>query len=128
MNMQFNMLEKLADVFFAHQIKIKMCHFQTSKYSVHKTLDKYLDTHYGLFDKFMETAQGNFGKLQHKKINISVNVMDCDDSKSICDELDKYIELLRALDKPYSSFTELLNIRDELVGEAVQLKYLLTFQ
>lgn len=123
-NLKKVLIEQLLTVFFQHQIKLKMYHFQTKKYGAHKASDSYLDKLASNFDKFMEVAQGAFGKVETNKINI--NVITIDDN-NIYEELDNYINILRKLDGSLKDYSELLNIRDELVADAIQLKYLLSF-
>lgn len=117
--------EKLVRVFFKHQIQLKMFHFQTKKYGAHKASDTYLEEFANNFDKFMEVAQGAFGKLETQNMTFSFNMID---DNTIFEELDNFINLLRQLDAYLIRNSDLLNIRDEMIGNAQQLKYLLTFQ
>ena len=117
--------EDILMYFFRHQIKIKMYHFQTESYGAHKASDSYLETFEQKLDKFMEVAQGIVGKLQTKNINL--NIITVNDG-TILEELNNFIKTLRMLDKVINTYSELLNIRDEMVADAEQLKYLLTFK
>lgn len=118
------LIELLLNAFFKHQLQIKMYHFQTKKYSGHKSSDKYLDKFRENLDQFMEVAQGAFGKL--KITDISINFETLND-ENIFNSLDKFIEICKLLDKHFKNYTELLNIRDQMTADAEQLKYLLTF-
>lgn len=123
--MDLNILEKILLLFFRHQIKIKMFHFQTHTYGGHKASDAYLETFTNKLDKFMEVGQGICGKFQTQKINININTLN---DTTINDELDQFVKLLREFDGVMSKYTELLNLRDELIADAEQFKYLLTFK
>jgi hypothetical protein len=111
--------------FFRHQLKIKMYHFQTKSYGAHKASDSYLSEFEQKLDKFMEVAQGIVGKLELKKIKLELFTLD---DQTITDELDLFIKTLGMFDKVINKYSELLNIRDEMVADAKQLKYLLTFK
>ena len=121
-----NTCEQLLQNFFEHQIKIKMLHFQTTKYGVHKTLDDYLSKFNSLFDKFMEVSQGVINRrLNNKNININVNMLS---DNSIIEYIDNFIKIV--LNDMVENFTDnkgVIAIRDEMVAEAELLKYLLTF-
>lgn len=118
-------LDSLLNLFFAHQLKIKMFHFQTKLYGAHKASDDYLSKYEDNLDKFFEVAQGVFGKLECKKMKIEFDTLD---EFSVNDEIDKFVKILKVLDNQYNKFPELINIRDEIVADANQFKYLLTFK
>ncbi|QKF94652.1 hypothetical protein QKU48_gp1194 [Fadolivirus algeromassiliense] len=120
-----SVLEKLLKVMFKHQLQLKMYHFQTNGYGAHKASDSYLEKFESNLDKFMEVAQGIFGKLDTKSISLNFDTLT---DETITGELDNFTNLLRQLDTYMAKNTELLNIRDEMIGDAQQLKYLLTFK
>lgn len=119
---------------FAHQIKIKMFHFQTPSYAAHKATDKYLQKFAANFDRFMEVAQGirEFGgrdrKIATQRINLDVDMMKTTDE--LCQYLESFIK--DVLDTVFlrSSVKQsgLMAIRDEMVADAQQLVYLLHFE
>lgn len=127
MNNKQEILDDLVQIFFIHSMKLKMLHFQTKKYSIHKSIDKYLDKYNDNFDKFMEIAQGILGKkLQRNNIKIEFNCY-IDDIDKIIQDLDKYIDILNNLNNVFKE-QSLLNVRDDIVGNIQQLKYLLKFE
>lgn len=109
--------------FFKHQIIIKMFHFQTSTYGAHKASDSYLEKFLDNYDKFMEVAQGIYGKLSINNININVNV----NNDQLKCHIKKFIDFLLAIDK-IEKDPGLLAIRDDMVNDANQFLYLLTFK
>lgn len=117
--------EKLVRVFFKHSMQLKMFHFQTKNYGAHKASDSYLEEFANNFDKFMEIAQGTFGKLESQNMTFSFDTLN---DNTITEELDNFINLLKQLDAYLIRNSDLLNIRDEMVGNAQQLKYLLSFK
>lgn len=119
------LLELALLAFFKHQLQLKMYHFQTKSYGAHKASDAYLETFADKLDKFMEVAQGPFGRLNMQAITLNFSVVN---DNTIQQELDDFIKLLKEWNETYLSYPELLNIRDEMVADAEQLKYLLTFE
>lgn len=121
-----NNCESILCKFFEHQIQIKMLHFQTKKYGFHKTLDEYLSKFNSLFDKFMEVCQGVIeGRLNNTNININVSMVT---DENIIYYIDSFIKVV--LIDMIENFTDnkgLISIRDEMIAEAEQLKYLLSF-
>lgn len=115
--------DQLICIFFNHQLKLKMFHFQTTKYSCHKSIDKYLKEYRKKIDKFMESYQGIYGKLETAQIDIKFDTLN---DSNIFEELDAFSSILETFDKHFSN-TGLLSIRDELLTNVNQLKYLFTF-
>lgn len=119
------MNNSLVQFFLAHQAQLKMYHFQTGLYGAHKAVDAYLTQFALVFDRFMESSQGAFGKVTNAKVSIQFDTVTDD---NVIYAIDQYIGKLRSLNKTLAKYQELLNIRDELVDNAQQLKYLLTFK
>jgi hypothetical protein len=77
-------------------------------------------------DKFLEIAQGIYGKITIKKYMLKGSSHT---DENITKHLDGMINLLRYnINDVLENYTDLINIRDELVGDLEQLKYLLSFQ
>lgn len=119
------LLEFTVKIFFKHQLQLKMFHFQTKTYGAHKASDAYLDKFADNLDRYIEVAQGAFGRLNMKELDIKFTIVNDD---TISTELDKFISTLKEYDEFLIKHSELLNIRDEIVADAEQLKYLLTFK
>lgn len=119
-------LNKLTMNLLNHQIVLKLFHFQTELYGAHKASDAYLEKFAQTMDKFLEIAQGIYGKITLKKYTLSGSSHS---DENIIKHIDGMITLLREkIDDVLGEYTDLINIRDELVGDAEQLKYLLTFK
>jgi hypothetical protein len=110
---------------FEHQLKIKIFHFQTEFYGAHKSSDAYLEKFMMNLDKFMEVSQGALGKLKIHKLQMNIQTVT---DLTIAKELDNFIENMRDLNIKFSGYPEILTIRDDIVQDAEQLKYLLTFK
>lgn len=121
---KLELLDRLVILFFQHQIQIKMYHFQTSMFGSHKAVDTYLEKLNDNFDRFMEAAQGIYGRLSLKNVKISACMLSDD---NIDQHLNEYVRILDLLGSIISEHSDLLAIRDEMMADANQLKYLLTF-
>jgi len=116
---------KIVLFFFELQMNVKMYHWTTESYSNHKTTNKLLEKLSDLIDSFVEKYMGAFSRPVMK---IGSNVPIQNMTKT------KYIKLLKQaqdylrgdLEKIISKNTELLNIRDEMLGEIDQALYFTT--
>ena len=113
-------MERLLEDLFKHQLQMKMYHFQTRHYGAHKTVDKYLDKFRANLDMFMEVAQGIYGKVSQKSINLSVETAT---DENIEDELNKFILRLMKLTAIFTNNSDLLNIKDEMIAELKDLSW-----
>ena len=109
-----------------HQYKI--LHWQTQSFSQHKSFDEIVSSLMENTDEFIETYMGKYGRvIAAGTFNITLaNYKDTD----FMALTDKYIEFLIGLSNilDASKDSDLLNIRDEILGSLNQLKYLLTLQ
>lgn len=119
-------LNKVAMNLLNHHIVMKLFHFQTELYGAHKASDGYLEKFATTMDKFLEIAQGIYGRLTIKKFKLEGSSHTDD---NIMKHIEGIIMLLRTgIDEVLANYTDLINVRDELVGDAEQLKYLLSFK
>jgi hypothetical protein len=119
-------LNKVAMNLLNHQIVMKLFHFQTELYGAHKASDSYLEKFAATMDKFLEIAQGIYGRLTIKKFKLEGSSHT---DENIMKHIEGIITLLRTrIDDVLDNYTDLINVRDELVGDAEQLKYLLSFK
>jgi DNA-binding ferritin-like protein len=114
--------------FLGLQSQIKIMHWQTVGYARHKAFDETLDELYDLVDSFVEEAMGKYGRFEledkDKTIKLS-NLSDIDVKgmiDTVCDALIQYTDQFEETD------TNLLNIRDEMLGLFNKLKYLITLE
>jgi DNA-binding ferritin-like protein len=111
---------------------IKLYHWKTYSYATHKATDELYSKLNGNIDTFMEVL---FGKTQ-----IRTNLLNCRKISLI--DLSSQEQLKREIEKCKSYLvdlsnnslmlkmtnTDLLNIRDEILGDLNQFLYLLTFK
>ena len=108
----------------------KLYHWKTKSFAQHKATDELYSALNSTIDKFVEVM---LGKTDGKRINLTntktLPLLDCNDVNCFKREIDKYknylIGLTSALDK--NKDTDLLNIKDEMLGHLNQLTYLLSF-
>jgi DNA-binding ferritin-like protein len=116
---------KIVLYFFELQLNIKLYHWTTNSYANHKTTNKLFEKLSDLIDSFVEKYMGAFSRPVMK---IGSNVPIQNMTKT------KYIKLLKQaqdylrgdLEKVIAKNTELLNIRDEMLGEIDQALYFTT--
>lgn len=115
----------IVNLFFKHQLTIKMYHFQTKNYGAHKASDSYLEKFTANLDRFMEVAQGIVGVIDTAEINIQFTRCQ-DDTIQSC--LDRFGKMLGKLNEVLPDCPDLLTIRDEMLADINQFKYLLKFE
>ena len=122
---QLSSLNRICMNLLNHQVVMKLFHFQTELYGAHKASDSYSEKFAGTMDKFLEVAQGIYGKITLKKYSL-VGSAHTDDN--ITTHINGMINYWKTkMDDVLDDNTDLINIRDEMLADAEQLKYLLTF-
>lgn len=108
------------------QNQYKIFHWQTTSFSQHKSFDGIVESLIENIDEFIETYMGKYGRvIAANTFNITLaNYKDADFIVSTNNYIEFLIGLNNILDKVQDS--DLLNIRDEILGSLNQLKYLLT--
>jgi glutaredoxin 2 len=114
--------------FFELSNNTKLYHWMTTSFARHKASDKLFDSIIDLSDKFMETYMGRYGRpstINDRTAKLNVKTYT---DKSIIEYYNSckaYLESSFAKQlKPTD--TDLLNIRDELLGSINQVLYLFT--
>jgi hypothetical protein len=110
------------------QLQFKFLHWQTFGDAKHKSYGEIYDLLGGKIDKFVEIMMGKQGRVEFEP-EFSIMFQDLK-NLSVQNFLDGITEFLvgmtEQLDKRYD--TDLLNIRDEMLGDINQLKYRLTLK
>jgi hypothetical protein len=109
------------------QCQVKIFHWQTKIYAKHIALDGLFDTIIANIDEFTETAMGKYGRVDFSGVSYTFdNITDT----GINNLIDGYIDTAIALDDKVDAKkdSDLLNLRDELLGKLNQTKYLLTLK
>jgi len=107
------------------QNQLRIFHWQTKSYAAHKALGKAYEGLDGLVDTFIETALGR-NEADFSNGNIDIKLFDIKELCP-CTAIDTYkaflIEITQKLNPDLDS--DLLNIRDEMLGLLNQTSYLL---
>ncbi len=110
--------------FIAMQNQFRVFHWQTQSYAQHQAFGNAYETLDGLIDEFVEIYQGKNGIVKPGE-GFKIKLENLDGSPS--DMIDVFIEFLQN-DLPNQldeNDTDLLNIRDEMMGLLNKTKYLL---
>ncbi len=107
------------------QQQMRIFHWQTDSFARHKAFGKIYENLDGLVDEFVETYMGIFGKSKPVN-NFNITLLPLEDDDVISDVLEDFVEYLKDMSLEIDDRTDLLNIRDSILGEVNKLKYLLT--
>ena len=114
-------ISEIVRFFFTLQLNMKIYHWNTTSYSRHKASDEFGGKLLSLVDKFVEVFIGKYKvKPIPTTIKISEGFITDSGSESLLEKAREYLERLNSK----ISDSELLNIRDELLGEVNQTLYL----
>jgi Family of unknown function (DUF5856) len=118
--------EKIQTTLMQMQQQYKILHWQTTSFSQHKSFDEIVSSLSENIDEFIETYMGKYGRvIAANTFNITLaNYKDADFMALTNNYITFLIGLNDMLDKVQDS--DLLNIRDEILGSLNQLKYLLS--
>ena len=117
-------IKKLVEI----QQQLRFLHWQTKSYSKHQAYGGIYGELDGLIDSFVETCMGKHGRPSYSG-GYTLEGQDIDEI-SIQEFVDSSVSFLIGLTEKYDgkADTDLLNIRDEMLGEFNKLKYLLTLK
>lgn len=109
------------------QQQMRILHWQTKKYARHIAYGSIYDSLDDLIDKLAEVSMGKYGRIDLSGDLGDVTLKNMDEI-SINSFVDEFVKFLTGLNKEFDASvdTDLLNIRDEILGEINKLKYLLT--
>ena len=107
---------------------VKMYHWKTHSFSQHKATDELYSSLNGHIDTFVETLLGKDGsRIEHW--NKKIEIMQADNAAQFKSRVNEYRDFLIDLTNHFDANkdSDLLNIRDEILGDINQFLYLLTF-
>ena len=118
--------ETIQTMMLQMQNQYKIFHWQTMSYSQHESFGEVYDSLSNKIDEFIETYMGKYGRvISIGTFNLSLANYATTDFVGVTDS---YINFLISLSSQLDSAkdSDLLNIRDEILGSLNKLKYLLT--
>lgn len=119
-------MDQIADKFIQFQQQVRMLHWQTKSYARHKAYGDYYDGLSDSIDEFIETYMGKYGRVKTAGTIELKNLDDISVTVFLDEVKDFLIGLTSELDK--TEDTDLLNIRDEMLGHTKKLSYFLTLK
>lgn len=118
--------EMIQTMMLQMQNQYKIFHWQTTSFSQHKSFDETVGNLISHIDEFIETYMGKYGRvIAANTFNLTLSNLSNADAVAATDN---YINFLIGLSTQLDSTkdSDLLNIRDEILGSLNKLKYLLT--
>lgn len=118
----------IVNVFLELLNMVKLYHWKTRSYAQHKATDELYERLNEHIDKFVEVLLGKDEsriKMLEKRIDLIDSSVDTDFKKRIYDYREFLIDINVYFDSKRDS--DLLNIRDEMLGAINQFLYLMTF-
>lgn len=115
--------------FLTLQDQLRIYHWQTKSYAEHKAFGKTYEDLNDLIDAFIEIFMGKNGRVVSKS-DFEIKLKNYSGSVSSVNFIDEQIKFLseELTESLSESDTDLLNIRDEMIGLLNKLKYLLTLK
>lgn len=111
---------------------VKLYHWKTSSYAQHKATDDLYSNLNESIDSFVEIMLGKNGSRVNLTGTKSIPLMDYTDLSNFKTEVEKYKAFLTGMGNDaalnLSVNTDLMNGRDEILGQLNQFTYLLSFK
>lgn len=115
-------------VFLEMLNNVKLYHWKTSSYSQHKATDELYERLNTNIDTFVEILLGK-DETRIKLLKKQVDLLDTKNTHEFKSRMYEYREFLTGMNDIFDSKkdSDLLNVRDEILGDINQFLYLLTF-
>lgn len=111
---------------------IKLFHWKTLSYATHKATDELYSKLNDDIDKFIEVLLGKTGIRTNLLNKHTISLVDLSTTEQMVKKINIYKSYLVGLTNNFfmrsMTNTDLLNIRDEILGDLNQFLYLLTFK
>ena len=113
--------------FFNMREQIKLYHWQTHSFAQHKATDELIDSLDKVIDEYVETYMGKYGRPKMTTRNNSLRMQNMNPKMML-----KFIKTCIAylegplVKKLKPSDTDLVNLRDEMMGDLEKVQYLFT--
>ena len=107
------------------QQQLRIFHWQTASFSQHKAFGKAYEALDGHIDEFVELYMGRFGRAK-PTVTYSIILKSLTGDEVVTETIDSFVRYFNTMTEELSEATDLLNVRDSMLGELHKLKYLLT--
>lgn len=123
------MKEELVIKFVGMQQQFRMLHWQTKSYAKHNAYGGIYKSLDGLIDEFIETYMGKYGRVTFESGEGTI-ILKNTESLDLNSFIKENISWLKSLTQKLNpeNDSDLLNIRDEVMGSLNKLRYLLTLK
>ena len=131
--MNFSNFQKEITVRFLEMIvMVKLYHWKTYSYSTHVATDQLYQSLNENMDKFIEVLLGKSGERTNLLNKKAISLIDINSLEKFKEKINSFKNYLISLNNSSTiqimSDSDLLNIRDEILGDINKLLYLLTFK
>jgi hypothetical protein len=124
--------KEITVVFFEILMMVKLFHWKTTSYPTHKATDELYTKLNENIDSFIEILLGKTGLRTNLMNNKTIRLLDLSSQESLKREVEAFKGYLVSLNNNKAmktmTNTDLLNIRDTILGDLNQFLYLLTFK
>ena len=124
--------KEITVIFLEILMMVKLYHWKTHSYATHKATDELYSKLNDDIDKFIEVFLGKTGSRIDLMGHKSISLIDLNSAEQLKSKIESFKSYLVGLtdNKGLKSMTntDLLNIRDEILGDMNQFLYLLTFK
>ncbi len=114
--------------FFTMREQIKLYHWQTKSYSRHKATDEVISSLDTTIDEYVETYMGKYGRPKMSARNNMMKIQNLSETTIVRFIKNCIAHLSGQLTKRLNPAkdTDLINLRDEMMGDLNKLLYLFT--
>ena len=125
--------DKEITVYFLEMLMmVKLFHWKTHSFATHKATDELYESLNEHIDSFIEVLLGKTGSRINLTQKRSISLVDLNSQASLKARIDQFKKYLVSLNTNRAvvsmTDTDLLNIRDEILGDLNKFLYLLTFK
>ena len=119
----------ITSTFLGIQAQFKVFHWQTGSYAKHQAFGSIYEEFDGLTDSFMEIYMGKYGRIALEGEEDSIQLSNIGEV-NMGTYLETLTEFLLSFNNKLNEQrdSDLLNLRDEMLGALNKLKYLLTLK
>ena len=109
------------------QLQMKVFHWQTTSYAQHMAFGAIYDYLDGAIDKFVEMLQGRSDRINFDDAGLKIQKLT---DEAVNGSVEEFGKLLVSLSSYFDTKadSDLLNLRDKMLGEINKLKFLLSLK